>query len=160
MNCHDAETLLLAEREGSLPAPEATRLAAHLEGCASCRRLRADLAEGFRSWTAETAARPVPNAQAAWRDLRTALHEPPESRKTRTGWRWVSFGLPLAAAAAVAVLLTRPYFAGRPADAGPGLARVQYVEPGTPGASTLVYEDPESGWLVIWTADADNGTGL
>jgi hypothetical protein len=31
-----------------------------------------------------------------------------------------------------------------------------YVEAGNPAASTMVYVDKESGWLVVWAADAGN----
>lgn len=158
MKCHDAERLLSAERDGPIPPPEAASLTVHLKGCASCRRLQADLAEGYRRWSAESAERPVPDAQAAWRELRATLHAREERGSSRAWMRWLSFGIPLAATAAVAFLFVRPAIVG-PVGTG-SLARVEYVEPGTPGASTLVYEDLESGWLVIWTADAETAKGL
>jgi len=33
------------------------------------------------------------------------------------------------------------------------IAGADYVEAGNPNASTMVYVDKESGWLVVWVTD-------
>ncbi len=154
MNCVHAQHLLLAERDGPLPSTEAMDLDGHLKACASCRQLRADLRTGFAEWNARTAGAPVPDLRDAWRDLRTARegeHAPSQAAA------WFRIGLPLAAAAAFAVLLVQaPWRSPSPvAVNGASIAHVNYVEPGTAGTSTLVYEDRESGWLVVWTVETD-----
>lgn len=155
MNCNDAERLILAERDGPLPSAQENQLSAHLEGCASCRRVRLDLREGFAAWSQQTAAVAVPDAREAWNELRSARRTP-RAPAPRPVVRWLQFGVPLAAAAMLAVMLVRPT---APVSDN-AMARVQYVEPGSPGASTLVYEDRESGWLVIWTSDVESPAGL
>jgi predicted anti-sigma-YlaC factor YlaD len=154
MNCVHAQHLLLAERDGPLPSREAMDLEGHLKGCPSCRQLHADLRTGFADWKAHTAGVPVPDIREAWRDLRTAREAEHVPHPAAT---WFRIGLPLAAAAAFAFLLVQaPWRPASPAVAdGAAIAHVNYVEPGTAGTSTLVYEDRESGWLVIWTAEAD-----
>ena len=44
MTCHDAESLLHDALDAPLPPADAAALAAHLETCAACRDLEADLA--------------------------------------------------------------------------------------------------------------------
>ena len=38
------------------------------------------------------------------------------------------------------------------------VARADYVEAGDTNASTMVYVDKDSGWLVVWASDADTKT--
>ncbi len=153
MNCTRAEHLLLATRDGPSPSGEIRPLRDHLAGCTACRRLHEDLQAGFAGWTAETAAFSVPSAGEEWRAVRARLRG---SGRIQPSTTWIRLGLPLAAAAAFAFLLVRsPWREPAPAPTGSSLARVDYVVPGNAGASTFVYEDRESGWLVIWAADVD-----
>ncbi len=151
MNCNEARRLLLASRDGP-PPPEAGALPAHLAGCPGCRRLQADLHAGFEAWSEAARSVTVPAADEVWREVRAARHRPtPPVRPS-----WVRVGLPLAAAAAVAVLLVQsPWRQASSDDLPTELAQVNFVVPGTPEASTLVYEDSESGWLVVWTAESE-----
>jgi hypothetical protein len=57
----------------------------------------------------------------------------------------------LAAAAALAFVVYQPAVTSR-SDLGPA-ASAEFVETGSPTASTMVYLDKESGWLVVWAAD-------
>jgi anti-sigma factor RsiW len=159
MNCTRAEHLLLAGRDGPLPPGEDGALQAHLGACAACRRLQGDLQAGYDAWKAGTATVAVPNAGEEWRAVRARARD---SRGLRPSTMWFRLGLPLAAAAAVAVLLVRPPWQASSPDLniGPAVARVDYVEPGNARASTLVYEDRESGWLVIWATDAEPALGI
>ncbi|MEN9403282.1 MAG: hypothetical protein RL091_1985, partial [Verrucomicrobiota bacterium] len=38
------------------------------------------------------------------------------------------------------------------------VARAEYVEAGDVNASTMVYVDKESGWLVVWATNVDTKT--
>lgn len=159
MNCNRAEHLLLAERDGPLPPGEAGGLQTHLGECAACRRLQEDLQAGFDTWKSRTAAVSIPNAGGEWRAVRDRAREPRRMPRSPT---WLRLGLPLAAAAAVAFLFVRPpWQVPAPAMAPESaVARVDFVEPGNARASTLVYEDRESGWLVIWAADVEPALGI
>jgi anti-sigma factor RsiW len=148
MNCPEARSLLSASRDGP-PPPGADALSAHLAACPGCRRLQEDLRAGFASWTESARSVAVPAADEMWRDVRSALHR----GSTPVRPAWVRVGLPLAAAAAVAVLLVQSPWRQASNTTESHLAQVNFVVPGTPGASTLVYEDSESGWLVVWTAE-------
>jgi anti-sigma factor RsiW len=159
MNCTRAEHLLLTGRDGPLPPGEDGALQAHLGECDACRRLQGDLQAGFDAWKAGTAAVALPSVGEEWRAVRAQARD---SRRIHPSTTWFRLGLPIAAAAAVAFLLVRPPWQASPPEltVGSAVARVDYVEAGNARASTLVYEDRESGWLVIWAADADPALGI
>ena len=92
-------------------------------------RLRANVVEtqpGLKSWY-------VPNETAK-----------PARKRPLAPLIW--FSAPLAAAAAA---LAIGFFAFRPA------APQASVESGDASVSTIAYVDKDSGWLVVWAADAD-----
>jgi anti-sigma factor RsiW len=179
MNCRDSESLILAERDGALTKAQDAALSGHVAACPSCQRLRADLATALAAFKADIAAVPAPDADAAWRDLQARLHETARPAKKRPLAPVIWFGGPLAAAAAALALM---FFSGRtpPASIPPPpppppavataapvrdanadailaeVARAEYVEAGDVNASTMVYVDKESGWLVVWATDADD----
>ena len=162
MNCRAIETLLLAERDGVLTREQRAALVAHVASCAACRQLRATLGEALNSFQADAAQITVPDADAAWRELSAVLPETPANpAKRRPLAPIIWFGAPLAAAAAItfAIFITRPT-AMHPEARGPVAenARADYVEAGDTNASTLVYVDKDSGWLVVWAA-ADGAAG-
>lgn len=148
MNCRDCERLLLADL-GAASSDDAAAVAAHVQACAQCAALQARLAAAFGQWQTETAAQ-TPDAAAAWRELRPRLAARP--RRTRRLAPLLWFSVPLAAAAALALLVHQP--AATPAAAARTVAHADYVEAGNPAASTVVYVDNDSGWLVVWAADA------
>ena len=99
MTCRDAESLLHDALDAPLPPADAAALAAHLETCAACRDLEADLAL-MRDAT-RALDRPIVPAQA-WTRLSTQLEREgliaaasasarraarPRGAATR-GWRW------------------------------------------------------------------------
>jgi anti-sigma factor RsiW len=159
VNCRDSESLILAERDGRLTTDQLAALSDHVAACAACRELRARLATATDAYHRGLNAVEAPDAAEAWRELQGRLH-----RKQRPLAPMIWFGVPLAAAAAAAFALfvTRPA-APAPAPAAPMAATVPYdssviagadfVEAGDPNASTLVFVDKESGWLVVWAAD-------
>lgn len=84
-------------------------------------------------------------AERAWRELRAKL--PERRRPGRPGPAgWLAWGLPAAAAAALAfvVAVQRPEEVDTPAS-------VEYVDVPGSDAPTVVFLDDESGWLVVWS---------
>lgn len=148
MNCRECERLLLGE-EGEHSATAAAAVAAHVQDCPTCRALQDSLAAALGQWRTEAAAQ-APDAAAAWRSLRPRLAARPARSRRLAPLLWLS--APLAAAAALTLVFLRPAPAERDHDSI--FAHADYVEAGNPSASTVVYVDNDSGWLVVWAADA------
>lgn len=165
MNCRDSESLILAERDGALNNAQLAALSDHVASCAACRKLRSDLATALAAYQADLAQAPLPDADEAWRDLQSRLHEPARKRPLAPV---IWFGASLAAAAAIALA----FFGARPAAPAPShelvntppppplhdpsiIAGADYVEAGDANASVMVYVDKESGWLIVWATDAE-----
>jgi anti-sigma factor RsiW len=169
MNCRDNESLILAERDGALTKTQLAALSDHVATCPACRQLRTNLATALNTYKANTAAVAVPDAHAAWRDLQSRLSQPARKRRLAPV---IWFGASLAAAAAVAVALFFPRPSSSPTPSvdlviapppqslhDPSfIAGADFVEAGDPNASTLVYVDKESGWLVVWATDPEAAT--
>lgn len=166
MNCHDIESLILAERDGALTKDQLAALSDHVAACPGCRKLRADLASALASYKAGVSSVATPDADEAWRALQSRLHQPARKRPLAPV---IWFGTPLAAAAAVAFA----FIVSRPPTPAPAaglaltppplydpsvIAGADFVEAGDPNASTMVYVDKESGWLVVWATDAETKT--
>ena len=171
MTCRDSESLILAERDGALTKEQGAALSAHVAACPACQRLRADLATALDIFKTDIAGVRVPDADETWRDLQNRLHEPANPAKKWPLAPVIWFSTPLAAAAAIALL----FFINRipaPSPLAPPpvavaqvsnanaeaiaaeVARADYVEAGDANASTMVYVDKDSGWLVVWATDA------
>lgn len=152
MNCHEAESLLLAERDGALSPAQRAGLAGHVAGCAACRQLQGELASALAAWQADVTQVAIPDAAAAWAALRPRLaRRPAAPRRKVAPIIWLA--APLAAAAAIALVFLTTTHSVAPTS-GPAIARAEFVEPGNANASTMVYVDKDSGWLVVWAADA------
>ena len=183
MTCRDIEPLMLAERDGALTPTERAVLSNHVATCPACRQFRTQLAASLETYRASAASVAVPDVDEAWRDLRAQLREPARPAKKRPLAPVIWFGAPLAAAAALAFafrLGSGPSVSRLPAPASVQVAAISapppppppsasapaapydssiiagadYVEAGDPNASTMVYVDKESGWLVVWATDA------
>lgn len=151
MNCREIETLLFAERDGALPTHQRTDLDRHVAGCAACRQMRVDFAAAAESWRGHTANVRVPDPDTEWRRLRAQLHgaevrTSPKRRIAPIVW----LATPLAAAAAIVFAF---FLQSSPLPESDALARADYVESGSAEASTMVFADKESGWLVVWASD-------
>jgi predicted anti-sigma-YlaC factor YlaD len=151
MNCREAESRLFAA-EGD--ASERAALDTHLAGCATCRAARDRLAAALDTWRAEARATPVPDTEREWHAVRRRIRGGAGSEAARPR-RWLLpwLALPLGAAAALAVTL----FVGReeiaPRAAAPQGASADSID--VPGnASTMVYVDDKSGWLIVWASDS------
>jgi anti-sigma factor RsiW len=156
MNCRVAQHLLSAERDGALANHDRAGLDAHLAGCAGCRQTRAIVAGAIDSWKKSTAVIPAPDVERAWQDIRREIRTT-EPEKSRSGWALPRWSLPIAAAAALAVAaIVSPNWKSSdnstPTIARAQSARADFVE--VPNdASSVVYVDGESGWLVVWAVD-------
>jgi len=163
MNCRDFETLLLAERDGVLTPEEHATLDRHLAGCPECRQLRSQLSSALAAYRADSANAPLPDVDQEWQKLRARLDREssrPGQKRRLAPVIW--FAAPLAAAAALALAYLRPSIALPPATsvvpAAAEVAQAEYVEAGNADASTMVYVDKDSGWLVVWATDADTAS--
>lgn len=163
MNCKKARMWISADLDGELSPREKALLEAHLAGCATCRRMREKWGQfGIRMRTAPAPA--APSSEAAWEDIRRTIRTIPRERRIIDA-SWVfGPGLKWAVAALLVIALGAGIFGVRPrgrslqAEAPPA-AEVELVETGLPGASPMVYEDAESGWMVIWIVEGNHGGG-
>lgn len=154
MNCREAQDRILTERDGALDQTSRVALAGHLADCAGCRRVRDDLTAAVSAWRAEVANVRVPDAEREWHAVRrkirggeTAAAGPARSR--RSLFTWIALPLGAAAAAAIALFVSpSPQF-----DPAP-IAHVDSVEAPGNNASTMVFVDDKSGWLIVWASDA------
>jgi anti-sigma factor RsiW len=162
MNCREIEPLLLAERDGVLTSKQHAELAAHVAGCPACRRERLIYGEAVTFLKTDAANVAVPDADKEWRTIRSQLHaEGAKPAKKRPLAPVIWFSAPFAAAAALAFafLVTRSPVPHTP-DLTPQaslteVARADFVEAGDTSASTMVYVDKDSGWLVVWATDSE-----
>ena len=152
MNCRDIEALLLAERDGVLPAARHAELAEHLAGCPACRHARATYGEAVAFLKTDAANVPVPDVDREWREIRAKIATPASAKKTRPLAPIFWIAAPLAAAAAIAVAVLRPTEHGPSKAHSVAATPVESIAPASP---TIAYVDKDSGWLVVWCADAD-----
>jgi predicted anti-sigma-YlaC factor YlaD len=157
MNCRDIEPLLLAERDGVLTSKQHAELAEHVAGCPTCRQARLNYGDAVTFLKTDAANVAVPDADQEWRAIRAQLHgESAKPAKKRPLAPVIWFGAPLAAAAAIAIAFLaqdpRPQTPVSAALAAE-IARADFVEAGDTNASTMVYVDKDSGWLVVWATE-------
>lgn len=162
MNCRDNESLILAERDDVLTKDQLAALSDHVAACSACAQLRTSLRTALAVYKADVAAIPVPDADEAWRGLQARLHKPARKHPLAPVI-WFGASLAVAAAIAFAFFITRPT-TSTPSDElaitpplydSSTIAGADFVEAGDPNASTMVYVDKESGWLVVWATDGD-----
>ncbi len=149
MNCREAESHLYADRPAdSAPAPDSAAFQAHLAQCPDCRRLQAALRAGFDTWRQDSAATRVPDAEREWHAVRRRLRTQEDSAgPLRSLWPWLSLPLGLGAAAALTFIVWQ-----RPLPEAE--ARADFVEVPGGKASTMVFVDEKSGWLIVQASDS------
>ena len=164
MNCRDIEPLLLAERDGVLTTEQHASLDQHVASCPACHQLRAGINQAMISFRTDATSVVVPDAGDEWLKLRARMHDPsakPAKKRPLAPVIWL--GAPLAAAAAIAFAYFNPQTPLIPSSTETNApvvetAQAEYVEAGDAQASTMVYVDKESGWLVVWATDNDTVT--
>lgn len=160
MNCHDAERLLFSARDGALDVAQHTALAAHLAQCPACRTAETALAESAAAWRTASAAVPTPAIEKEWHAIRRRLRSGEPSTSGSSTW-WRSTVLAVAGAAAVAAVVFLGPSPSKPDTSTPGRdsTYVSYVSVYGGAENTMVYEDPDSGWLVVWVGDTTQTSG-
>ncbi len=173
MNCHRAQTELLAARDTPSGAAGSRALVEHLQGCPACRTLQQQLVAATSAWRETEAQVAVPDAQQEWHAVRRRIRQS-EPVTNRPAWwvRSLQLAAPLTAAAAIALVI----WSGRAPSPDPPIrgstaelaanddpwtefadhfasaAKVEYVETENEDASPFVYVDDESGWLIVWAS--------
>jgi hypothetical protein len=154
MTCRDAELQIFAEGEVAMDENLRPLLASHISNCVECRHKRDNLSRAIGTWRSRTRAVVAPDADRAWNDLRRELRRDrtTAARPSRLA-AWIA--TPLAAAAALALMMLSEPGSRVSSGSSPShqVARADYVEVPSRTASTVVYVDDESGWLVVWASD-------
>lgn len=124
MNCSDMHNMLLLQDSGEITDSERQELAAHLNDCAACRALRADLAVLRRALNASPVAQSGPS-QDVLGAIRKAAGEHRFKSRWQMGHPWRAA---LSAAAGLVICLTGVRFLNAPSSlsgvksAGSGVA--------------------------------------
>lgn len=163
MNCREAQDQIFAERDG---APDESRRAAldgHVAQCRDCRRIRDDLTAAFAMWRTDADRVTVPDAELEWHAVRRQIRGGAgTATETRPRWSFSWFAVPLGAAAALALALyvapSRPG-AVEPDATATHVASAESIEVSGNNASTMVFVDDKSGWLVVWASDGKPKSG-
>jgi anti-sigma factor RsiW len=163
MNCRDIKPLLYAERDGALISDQRAALDQHVAACPACQQAREAIARAMDTFRAGAVSGTVPDADEEWQRLRPQLSARPHKSRTKIKLApviWIGGSLAAAAAVVFAFVGLRPpaKTSATPIAPPPEVAQAEYVEPGDAKASTMVYVDKDSGWLVVWATDADTTT--
>ena len=147
--------------DGELPPPRRAQMAREMETSEEARRMKAD----FETIGERLREGPVPEARpagAVWADvrrgIRLARREPgPVSWVLGSRVQWVG-------ATMVAVLVGLTIWSGirsmspsAPTSLGSTVAEVEWMETDVPGATTMLYQDEETGLTVIWMMEPNEG---
>jgi hypothetical protein len=164
MNCREAQPQIFAERDGALDQVQRAALDGHLAQCDACRRVRDEFSAALTAWRVDVIRVAVPDAEREWHAVRRRIRGGAESgaarpaRPRRNLFTWIAVPLGAAAAVAVALFVTQP--APTPIAAQhtkPHVARADSVEAPGNNASTTVFVDDKSGWLIVWASDTKRG---
>lgn len=146
-----------------MTAQQSSAIQAHVSTCAHCQQFAASLETLSGAIHADANAATVPSADAMWASVQSRINETSKpARKSRKVAPIIWITAPLAAAAALvfAFLPIKPTASKQVAVApSPQSSQVNYVETPDPDATTMVYVDKESGWLVVWADDPSTNSG-
>ena len=167
MNRELAMTYLSRAMDGELP----NRQRADLDAWLAAHPEDREIADGWKAQgvlaRAQSAAIPVPDEERAWQDIRRAIRlAAPQEAKAAPAffpWRfaWLGAIIALVYASVLGVGLWRGQ---RPAETvakvetvKPAQAQIEWAETEVAGASTMVYQDEDSGCAVVWLMTDDSG---
>jgi hypothetical protein len=154
MNCREVQDRLCSAPDAAPDSSAGAALEAHVAHCAACRRVRDDLTAALAAWRSDVAKIEVPDAGREWQAVRRRIRG--GAATPRPGWGlggWL--GLPFAAAAAAAVVMFSPSPISSVIELPVGeIARAENIEAPGHDASTMVFVDDKSGWLIVWASDA------
>jgi predicted anti-sigma-YlaC factor YlaD len=160
MNCREAQRHLFAEGEGALESSQRVTLEEHVGHCPDCRRMRDDLTAALSAWRSENARTPVPDADREWHAVRRRIRggvEPGAEhtvRPRRNLFAWAAVPIGVAAAAAVALMVSKPEPAGTSLPLVAYAATAESIDVPGGDAATMVFVDEKSGWLMVMASDA------
>ncbi len=118
------------------------------------------MAESAGAWRAQAASVSTPDAEHEWFAIRRRIRSGEKPQSVPLAWlRPAGFGLAAAAAVALAVMLAPRSQKSESSTPGRDSTYVSYVTVESASDSTMVYEDPDSGWLVVWVGDAKQTSG-
>ncbi len=159
MNCREAQDQIFAARDGATDDNRRADLDGHVAHCADCQRITRDLAATFTEWRTRNDNVVVPDVEREWHAVRRIIRGGFAAGTTSTIVRprrnlsWIA--IPVGAAAALAVAL----YVSPPRATSSGLTSTQVASaesievPGN-NASTMVFVDNKSGWLIVWASDS------
>ena len=167
MNCTRIQRDLSAMADGALRPRRATQVEAHMANCPACREFSQEL--GTLAQLVRTRPAPAgPTPEAAWADVRRALRLQGDRPGRPSPFGWLTRPLPWVGALATACVLIAigalwlrvghvPPETKPPPIVAATAATTQVLSVSTElaDASTMVYEDAESGWTVIWVFPAE-----
>lgn len=165
MNCREAQSQMFAERDGAQGISPRAELESHVAHCAACRHIRDDLAAALATWRADVSQATVPDPEREWHAVRRRIRgagdaSHADSRPRRHWLAWITLPLGAAAAVAVAIMVSLPRPPSGPVAAFPEMvAHADWVEAPGRDASTMVFVDEKSGWLIVWASDAHHKQG-
>lgn len=166
MNCRDVDRLLPVFLDGELDAPQMRHVALHTARCATCEaelRSLENLQQCLRD-TVEADLEKV-DFDALWPAIAERLPEMRPSWGTRLRVFWNDFvdelrltpGVPMAVAAAAAMLLALALFARVNPNANPDASQLATADYSssierleTSSDSVAVFDDPGTGTKVLW----------
>ncbi|MBL9190339.1 MAG: zf-HC2 domain-containing protein [Opitutaceae bacterium] len=155
MNCREVQSELFADTEGTPANPRRAEVSAHVAHCAACQKVRDDLSAALAAWRSDVAQVRVPDAELEWHAVRRRIRGGGVPASSRSWQKWTAWlGLPLAAAAAAAlVFVSRPTQVGVPVLPVGEFVHAENIEAPGNNASTMVFVDDKSGWLIVWASD-------
>lgn len=157
MNCREVQDRLCSAPDAAPDSSADAALEAHVAHCAACRRVRDDLTAALAAWRSDVAQIEVPDAEREWHAVRRRLRGGAAAPRSRWGLGgWLGLPLAVAGAAAVAVLMVSPPAAVPEVvlPVGETIAKAENIEAPGNDASTMVFVDDKSGWLIVWASDA------
>jgi anti-sigma factor RsiW len=140
--CHDFEPILLDRASGALDPAAASRLEAHLTGCAACR---AEAAALDRTLSLVRLPPPSPLEERALDGLADSLRAAQARSRARRAWP-ARIAVPLAVAAAAVAFLVAPAYSRR----APHLTPEEVAR--AIAAQTPAWQEPDTASL--WEATA------
>ena len=160
MNCREAQSQIFAARDGAPDENPRAALEGHVAHCAACRQVRDNLTAALGAWRTDSARATVPDAEREWHAVRRRIRggvetNPTVARPRRSIFAWLPLTLGAAAAAAIALVVVVQQSSSESAGSlsGKVTARADYVEAPGHNASTMVFVDDKSGWVIVLASD-------
>ena len=166
MNCREAQTQIFAARDGAPDESPRAALEGHVAHCAACRQIRDNLTAAFGAWRTDSARATVPDAEREWHAVRRRIRGGAEAASVSTrprrsifAWLPVTLGAAAAVAIALMVVVQQGTSESRTGFGSKVTARADSVEAPGNEASTMVFVDDKSGWVIVQASDTAPKSG-